>query len=85
MLIAHSQNAAGEWHRLDDHLNQVATLAAEFSSAWGDPCWARPAGALHARAEFAKRLDVRSANLLAQTVSTSCWRRHRPPSPAGVD
>jgi CRISPR-associated endonuclease/helicase Cas3 len=107
MLIAHSQNAAGEWHRLDDHLNQVATLAAEFSSAWGDPCWARLAGAwhdlgkarsgfqryvqqdrdahiegrvagvekthaiagaLHARAEFAKRLDARSADLLARTL-----------------
>lgn len=47
MLIAHSQNDAGNWHLLEDHLNKVARLAAEFSAAWGDPFWARLAGAWH--------------------------------------
>ncbi len=47
MLIAHSQNPSGVWHRLDDHLVSVSTLAAEFSAAWGDDCWASLAGAWH--------------------------------------
>lgn len=47
MLIAHSQNGAGEWHKLDEHLHKVGELAAEFSAIWGDALWARLAGAWH--------------------------------------
>lgn len=47
MLIAHSQNDEGAWHLLEHHLNAVARLAAEFSGPWGDPFWARLAGAWH--------------------------------------
>jgi CRISPR-associated endonuclease/helicase Cas3 len=47
MLIAHSQNDAGNWHGLDDHLRKVAGLAAAFSATWGDLLWARLAGAWH--------------------------------------
>lgn len=107
MLIAHSQNDAGDWHELTAHLGKVATLAATFSSEWGDTLWAglagawhdlgkaRPgfqrhirhdpdahiegrvpgaekthsaAGALHARAEFGRLLDARSAEGLARVL-----------------
>ncbi|HEY1128314.1 MAG TPA: CRISPR-associated endonuclease Cas3'' [Roseateles sp.] len=107
MLIAHSQNDDKDWHGLMAHLGKVATLAAEFSSAWGDTLWAglagawhdlgkaRPgfqrhirrnpdahiegrapgaekthsaAGALHARAEFERLLDARSADALARVL-----------------
>lgn len=47
MLIAHSRNDAGHWHGLTDHLDKVATLAAGFSSEWGDTLWAGLAGAWH--------------------------------------
>ena len=47
MLIAHSQNNAGKWHRLDDHLRKVADLAGEFAAIWGDSGWASMAGAWH--------------------------------------
>lgn len=47
MLIAHSQNDSGEWHRLEDHLRKVADLAGEFSAVWGDSLWASLAGAWH--------------------------------------
>lgn len=47
MLIAHSQNEAHQWHGLPAHLAQVATLADSFAQAWGDPFWARLAGAWH--------------------------------------
>jgi CRISPR-associated endonuclease/helicase Cas3 len=107
MLIAHSQNEAGDWHGLACHLGKVDALAAAFSSAWGDTLWAglagawhdlgkaRPgfqrhihrdpnahiegrvpgaekthsaAGALHARAEFGRLLDARSADGLARVL-----------------
>jgi CRISPR-associated endonuclease/helicase Cas3 len=107
MLIAHSKSPAGEFHGLDAHLAKVATLAAQFSAAWGDPCWARlagawhdlgkaragfqryvqqnpdahiegrvagpekthaTAGALHAFAEFERRLDSKSADPLARAL-----------------
>lgn len=107
MLIAHSQNDAGDWHPLEDHLNKVAGRAAEFSAVWGDPFWARlagawhdlgkarpgfqqhvchnsdahieghvpgaekthsAAGALHARAEFNRLLDARSADGVARVL-----------------
>ncbi|MFG6416259.1 CRISPR-associated endonuclease Cas3'' [Roseateles sp. DC23W] len=107
MLIAHSQNDTGHWHGLTAHLDKVAALAAEFSSAWGDTLWAglagawhdlgkaRPgfqrhirhnpdahiesrvpgaekthsaAGALHARAEFGRLLDARSADGVARVL-----------------
>lgn len=47
MLIAHSQNDAGHFHLLDEHLAKVARLAASFSAEWGDEIWAGLAGAWH--------------------------------------
>lgn len=61
MLIAHSQNDAGDWHELAAHLGKVADLAATFSSEWGDTLWAGLAGAWHdlgkARAGFQQHIS----------------------------
>lgn len=46
-LIAHSANSSGQIHALNDHLEKVGLLAAEFAGAWGQPLWARLAGAWH--------------------------------------
>lgn len=46
-LAAHSSNPQGRLHLLADHLAATSELAAEFSSAWGDPLWAGLAGAWH--------------------------------------
>ncbi|MCL4414243.1 MAG: CRISPR-associated helicase Cas3' [Actinobacteria bacterium] len=44
---AHSPNAAGEWHTLEDHLVGTAELAAEFAAAFGGSDFARVLGLDH--------------------------------------
>lgn len=34
-LYAHSANSQGQRHRLDDHLNEVASLARKFADKFG--------------------------------------------------
>ena len=47
MLYAHTPNAAGDWHSLEDHLHDVAALAAGFAAQFGAADMARLVGLWH--------------------------------------
>ena len=59
MIYAHSANANGDWHPLQEHLASVAKLAGQFSNnlAWQDE--ARLAGLLHDLGKYADRFQAR--------------------------
>lgn len=62
VIWAHSPNAAGAWHRLDDHLRGTAALAARFAGAFGCGELAWWLGLLHdagkASCEWQQRLRL---------------------------
>lgn len=39
-LYAHTPNESGEWHRLEEHLLNVAELAKKFGDEFGSGDWA---------------------------------------------
>jgi len=43
-FLAHSANAFGDQHYLEDHLNHVAELAGRYAGAFGSAEWGRLAG-----------------------------------------
>ncbi len=58
-FYAHSANAAGQWHRLSEHLCAVAELASAYA---GNPAWAQEAalaGLLHDLGKYAGRFQAR--------------------------
>lgn len=59
MIYAHSANANGDWHPLQEHLISVAKLAGQFSNnlAWQDEV--RLAGLLHDLGKYADRFQAR--------------------------
>lgn len=61
-LMAHTPPPGGDWHRLRDHLDATAELAAGFADAFGAADLARQAGLLHdigkARPEFQRYLRL---------------------------
>lgn len=46
-FVAHSANANGHWHGLEDHLTEVGRRAGEFAEIFGSLLWARLAGLWH--------------------------------------
>lgn len=67
-FVAHSpRTPGGRWELLEDHLESVATLAAEFASMFESEDWGRLAGLWHDlgkyRAEFQRR--IRGENIHA--------------------
>lgn len=46
-VLAHSQNADGIGHRLDDHLTEVGRRAGEFAEVFDSACWGQLAGRWH--------------------------------------
>lgn len=59
MIYAHSANANGDWHPLQEHLTSVAKLAGQFSNnlAWQDEVCL--AGLLHDLGKYADRFQAR--------------------------
>lgn len=59
MIYAHSANANGDWHPLQEHLASVAKLAGQFSNnlAWQDEVCL--AGLLHDLGKYADRFQAR--------------------------
>ncbi|MDP3280278.1 MAG: CRISPR-associated endonuclease Cas3'' [Nitrosomonas sp.] len=59
MIYAHSANANGDWHPLQEHLASVAKLAGQFSNnlTWQDEV--RLAGLLHDLGKYADRFQAR--------------------------
>lgn len=59
MIYAHSANANGDWHPLQEHLTSVAKLAGQFSNnlVWQDEV--RLAGLLHDLGKYADRFQAR--------------------------
>lgn len=61
-LMAHTPPPGGDWHRLRDHLDATAELAAGFADAFGAADLARQVGLLHdigkARPEFQRYLRL---------------------------
>jgi CRISPR-associated helicase Cas3/CRISPR-associated endonuclease Cas3-HD len=59
LIYAHSANANGDWHPLQEHLTSVAKLAGQFSNklAWQDEV--RLAGLLHDLGKYADRFQAR--------------------------
>ena len=59
-IWAHSENPAGSWHRLDDHLRATARLASRFAEPFGGAAVAWQLGLLHdagkASCEWQQRL-----------------------------
>lgn len=65
MAYAHSRNAAGQRHALGEHLQAVASLSAEYASAFGGSDFARAAGLLH---------DIGKASPTFQEYLAACER-----------
>jgi CRISPR-associated helicase Cas3/CRISPR-associated endonuclease Cas3-HD len=59
LIYAHSANANGDWHPLQEHLTSVAKLAGQFSNnlVWQDEV--RLAGLLHDLGKYADRFQAR--------------------------
>ncbi len=58
-FFAHSENDAGRWHRLDDHLNSVASLAEQYAQRAPWKTEAALAAKLHDLGKYADRFQKR--------------------------
>ena len=61
MFYAHSATdpSCNDWHKLDDHLNSVSNLAAQFGSSFGAAKAARLAGILHDLGKYTPEFQAR--------------------------
>ena len=61
MFYAHSATdpSCNDWHKLDEHLNSVANLAAQFGSSFGAAKAARLAGILHDLGKYTPEFQAR--------------------------
>jgi len=69
-FLAHSANASGATHQLPDHLSSVASLAAEFASAFGASGEAAFIGLLH---DLGKYGDLFQRRLHGAERGTDHW------------